>query len=188
MGWLTRLGRIAELVQEGNSRKEPVKGHYETLICQGLTKINDSSLHRLVFTRSSLLFPKASSLINFKLIGIPTMATAAPNFETRLDRFVLHRLPQYLAAFVFDHRLVDALTSRRLSTHMIAFIESFDQRTDLTDRIRSLWLLIQVVRIRVNIIPLACASYLFGYEFELFASHGLLNYSEPETSVWLLLP
>jgi hypothetical protein len=71
---------------------------------------------------------------------------------------------------------------------MIAFIESFDQRTDLTDRIRSLWLLIRFVRIRVNIIPWACASYVFGYEFESLASYGLLNYSEPETSVWLLLP
>jgi hypothetical protein len=71
---------------------------------------------------------------------------------------------------------------------MIAFIESFDQRTDLTDRIRSLWLLIRVVRIRVNIIPWACASYVFRNEFESLASHGLLNYSEPETSVWLLLP
>jgi hypothetical protein len=29
---------------------------------------------------------------------------------------------------------------------------------------------------------------VFGYEFESLASHGLLNYSEPETSVWLLLP
>jgi hypothetical protein len=71
---------------------------------------------------------------------------------------------------------------------MIAFIESFDQRADLTDRIRSLWLLIRVVRIRVNIIPWNCASYVFGNEFESLASHGLLNYSEPENSVWLLLP
>jgi hypothetical protein len=29
---------------------------------------------------------------------------------------------------------------------------------------------------------------VFGNEFESLASHALLNYSEPENSVWLLLP
>ncbi len=58
----------AELIQEGKTRKKTVKGHYETLICQGLTEIHDNSLHHLVITRSYLLFPKLSSLVDLKVI------------------------------------------------------------------------------------------------------------------------
>ncbi len=68
---------LAELFQEGNSRKEPVKGHYKTLICQGLIKINDNSLHRLVIKRSSLLLNKPSSLVDLKAISIPFFTVAA---------------------------------------------------------------------------------------------------------------
>jgi hypothetical protein len=51
---------LAELVQEGNARKEPVKGHYETLICQGqrsTTILSTASLllFFLAFLQSELL-------------------------------------------------------------------------------------------------------------------------------------
>ncbi len=126
-----RISDLVELFQKGFARKEQVKGNYVHLSCQGLTEINDHS-------------PPPSSMIDLKLIGIPSSATVTPNFETRLDRFGFHRLPQHQASLKLRHALINALSPWRLSTLAKTTIESFDERTN---RILSLWLLGRVVRI-----------------------------------------
>jgi hypothetical protein len=54
-------------------------------------------------------------VIDLELVRVALIVAAAPEFEAALDRFALHHLPHFQTALKFDHALVDALNSWRMT-------------------------------------------------------------------------
>jgi hypothetical protein len=133
---------FVESINQGNGRKEPIKGNDVPLLSQRTARIQDHvfgarrSLSFVVFTSSH-------ALVDFEAVCVPFTVTPFIDLEAFPDRFVCHRLPYTRTALELDHALVDALFSGCLFTIFKTKIEVGEKTSDTTERIRLSPLLIR---------------------------------------------